>query len=97
VKAAPPTVALEGLRLITVGGGAHIVNAIALERPPSELSTVTETVPAAAMSAARILARNWVADTKVVTRSVPFQRTFAPERKLLPDTVRVKAAPPAVA
>jgi hypothetical protein len=67
------------------------------ETPPSGLNTVTGIVLAVAMSAARILACNWVGETKVVTRSVPFHRTLAPERKLLPFTVRVKAAPPAVA
>ena len=40
---------------------------------------------------------SWVADPKVVTRSDPFHRTFAPEMKLLPETDRVKAGPPAVA
>ena len=40
---------------------------------------------------------SWVADPKVVTRSDPFHRTFEPETKLLPETVRVKAGPPAVA
>jgi hypothetical protein len=33
----------------------------------------------------------------VVTRSEPFHRTFAPERKLFPVTVMVKAEPPTVA
>src|SRR3989337_95452 len=97
VKAAPPAVAEEGLRPVTVGAGPHTTKFMALETPPSGLSTVTGTVAGAAMSAAVIVARNWVADTKVVERSEPFQRTFAPETKLLPSTVRVKAVPPAVA
>src|SRR3990170_3880250 len=97
VKAAPPAVAEEGLRPVTVGAGPHTTKFMALETPPSGLSTVTGTVAGAAMSAAVIFARNWVADTKVVVRSEPFQRTLAPETKLLPYTVRVKAGPPAVA
>jgi len=78
------------------GWGPRISKVIALERLPSGLNTVTGIVPGVAMSAARIFARSWVADTKVVTRSEPFQRTFEPETKLLPETVRVKAGPPAV-
>src|SRR5438552_16680242 len=35
--------------------------------------------------------------TKVVVRAAPFHCTTAPETKLLPLTVSVKAAPPAVA
>src|SRR3989304_1191401 len=97
VKAWPPAVAGEGLRSATVGGRTRTSKFTVLERPPSGLSTVTGIVPGAAMSAARILARSWVADTKVVVRSAPFHRTLAPETKLLPFTVKVKAEPPAVA
>jgi hypothetical protein len=61
------------------------------------LSTVTEAVPVVAMSVAGMTACSWVDDVNVVTRSAPFHRTFAPETKLVPDTVRVKAEPPAVA
>ena len=39
----------------------------------------------------------WPALTKVVERSAPFQRTTDVEMKLLPLTVSVKPAPPAVA
>ena len=81
---------------MTAGWGLRISNVIALEMLPSGLNTVTGTVPAVATSAARTFARNWVADTKVVTRSEPFQRTFEPETKLLPVTVKVKAGPPVV-
>jgi hypothetical protein len=49
------------------------------------------------MSAARIDAVTWVALTYVVVRFVPFHLTTEPEMKLVPFTVRVKAAPPAVA
>ena len=99
VKAALPAVAKKGLRSNTVGPetGALTSKVIALEIPPSGLNTVTGIVPTVAMSAARILACSWVGETKVVTRSVPFHRTFEPLTNSLPDTVSVKAALPAVA
>ena len=96
VNEGPPAVPQEGLMSVMVGWGLRTSKVIALERLPSGLNTVTGTVPAVATSAARTFARNWVADTKVVTRSEPFQRTFEPETKLLPVTVRVKAGPPVV-
>src|SRR5512139_1276250 len=49
------------------------------------------------MSEVNIAAVNWVEETKVVVLLVPFHLTTAPETKLLPLTVRVKAPPPAVA
>ena len=77
-----------------------MVKVIALEVPPpgTLLNTVTPAVPAVAMSAALMLAVNWVLDTYIVARSDPFQRTVdAPSTKPVPFTVRVKADPPAVA
>ena len=59
------------------------------------MKTVTCAVPAAAMSLAGIEAVNCVLLTKVVVRSLPFQRTTEPDTKFVPVTVRVKAAPPA--
>ena len=61
------------------------------------MKTVTEAVPAAAISEARIAAVNCVADPYVVVRFDPFQRTTEPFTKFVPFTVSVKAAPPAVA
>jgi hypothetical protein len=49
------------------------------------------------MSEVNIAAVNWVEETKVVVLLVPFHLTTAPETKLLPLTVSVKAPPPAVA
>jgi hypothetical protein len=49
------------------------------------------------MSAARIDAVSCVEETYVVVRFVPFHLTTELEIKLVPFTVRVKAAPPAVA
>ena len=59
------------------------------------MKIVTCAVPAAAMSAAAMLAVSWVPLTKVVVRSVPFQRTTEPETKFVPVTVKVNPAPPA--
>ena len=102
VKAAPPAVADEGLRLAVLGtglSGTLIVKVWALEVPPPGvgLKTVTLAVPAEAMSAARIEAVTWVALTYVVVRFVPFHLTTELEMKLVPLTVSVKAGPPAVA
>jgi len=61
------------------------------------LKTVTLAVPAVAMSAARIEAVTCVEETYVVVRFVPFHLTTELEMKLLPLTVSIKPAPPAVA
>src|SRR5256885_3859009 len=67
-----------------------------LDVPPSEpaLNTVTGTEPVTPRSAAGMVAVSWVADTKVVGRSAPFQRTREPGTKPLPLTVSVKPGPP---
>jgi hypothetical protein len=74
VNAAPPATALLGLRLVSVGAGLLIVNVSALLGPTvgDGFTTVTEAVPADAMSAAAMLAVNCVADTYVVVRAEPF-------------------------
>jgi hypothetical protein len=100
VKAAAPTVREVGLRLEIVGaGGLLIVKVRALEVPPpgAGLTTVTWAVPAVAMSPAAMAAVSWVAETKVVARGLPFQRTTELELKPLPVTVSVNAALPAYA
>jgi hypothetical protein len=58
---------------------------------------VTDDVPAVAISAAVIAAVNCVALANVVARVPPFHWTTEVLRKLLPFTVRVNAAPPAIA
>ena len=64
-----------------------------LDPPPGAgLKTATSAVPTAVKSAARIVAVNCVALTKVVARALPFQRTVAPETKPPPATVKVKLA-----
>jgi hypothetical protein len=65
--------------------------------PGAGLNTLTDAVPATALSAAGIAAVNRVAETYVVVRSAPFQRTTELDTKLVPFTVNVNALPPAVA
>src|SRR5207253_1243437 len=78
------------------GPGPPTVKVRALETCPSGLRTVTAAVPAAAMSAAGIVAVTWVALTNVVVRAAPFHSTVAPETKFPPSATSVKAGPPAV-
>src|SRR5205085_1259308 len=102
VKAAPPAAVVDGESELTLGSGfgaAVIEKPTAVDVPPPGvgLNTVTCAVPAAAMSAPAMVAVNCPLFTNVVERSVPFQRTTAPDTKKNPFTVRVKPAPPAVA
>ena len=103
VKPAPPAVAEEGESALTVGTGlfaaALIVNVRAAEVPPPgvPLKTVTEAVPAVAMSVAGTAAVNCVALPKVVTSVAPFHFTEDVLMKFVPVTVSVKPAAPAVA
>jgi len=99
VKAAPPTVAEVGAREVRAGAeAALIVNDTALDVPPEPgFVTVTVAVPAVAISAAVIAAVNCVALTNVVVLAAPLNFTTDADTKPVPFTVRVKAAPPAVA
>ena len=65
--------------------------------PGAGFKTVTGNTPAAAMSLAGIEAVSWEALPKFVGRFMPLHRTTEPEMKLLPLTVSVKPASPAVA
>jgi hypothetical protein len=66
------------------------------EIPPPGLGfrTVTEAVPAVAMSEAKIVAVSCAARTKVVVLTPPFQFTTEPETNPVPFTVRVNPGPP---
>ena len=99
VKAAPPAVALLGEIEPIAGTGLLMVNVIAFDVPPpgGPFTTVTEAVPAVAMSAAEMEAVSIVLLEKVVARGDPFQFTTEVVTKPEPFTVSVKAAPPAVA
>jgi hypothetical protein len=90
-----PAAALSMIRSPVCGD--VIVNVRALETCPSGLLTLTSADPAAAMSAAGMLAVTRVALPNVVVRVAPFHSTVAPDTKFVPSTVSVNAAPPAVA
>ena len=96
VNAAPPAVAEFGLRLESESG-ADIVNVNAFEVAPPGFCTVTLAVPCEAIRVADANAVNWLPPMKVVDTEVPFHIIVAPDTKLDPFTVRVNAAPPAVA
>ena len=75
----------------------EIVNeALAVPPPGVALTTLTVAVPEEAISSARMAAVSCVNETYVVARLDPFHCTVDPLMKLLPLTVRVNAAPPAV-
>jgi hypothetical protein len=97
VKAAPPFTALAGESEVMVGAGLFTANGELAEMPPpgAGFVTVTLNVPAVAMSVAVIDAVTFVALTKVVVLAVPLKFTTEEATKLVPFTVKVKAAPPA--
>jgi len=98
VNAAEPETALDGEIELRVGTGLLIVNDNAFDVPlGAGFVTVTLAVPAVAISAAVIAAVNWVALTKVVVLAAPLNFTTDVDTKPVPFTVKVKAAPPAVA
>src|SRR6266850_2106302 len=74
---------------------AEIVNVWALDVSPpgAGLNTVTDAVPAVARSVVGMDAVTWDAETNIVVRSAPFQRTIDPLMKFVPFTVNVNAAP----
>ena len=99
VKAPPPATAEFGLMLEMTGAGLLMLKVTAFDVPPPPpgLKTVTEAVPATAMSLARIVAVLWVPPEPDVARFEPFQRTTVPPAKFEPLTVSVKLEPPASA
>jgi hypothetical protein len=98
VNAEEPATALEGESEPIVGTALLIVNETALDVPPVVgFVTVTVAVPAVAISAAVIAAVNCVALTNVVVLAAPLNFTTEVDTNPVPLTVRVKAAPPAVA
>ena len=97
VKAGPRAATEEGFNETIAGTGLFIVKLREADVPPpgAGVNTVTAAVPLPAMSAPLIVAVKRVADSKVVGRSSPFQRTVDPDTKPAPLTVRVKLGPPA--
>ena len=75
VKPAPPTVALLGVSEASVGAGfcpAVMVKVSVPDVAPPGVATLTDAVPAFAMSAAEIAAWSCVELTNVVVRLLPF-------------------------
>jgi hypothetical protein len=100
VNAASPTILLDGERLLVVGAGLFIANVSGADSPPKSGSgskTVTENVPAVAISEAAMAVVNFVESTNVVDRSEPSMRITKPSTKSVPLTVSVNPDPPAVA
>ena len=91
-----PATAEFGDRLVSVAAALMVKVTEGGEVCP-ESTTVTDAVPADAISAAGTAAVSWPALTKVVTRPLAFQVTCVVLVKPAPFTVRVKAGPPAVA
>ena len=83
---------------LVITGAALIVNVCALDVPPPGLgfTTVIDAVPAVATREAGTVAVSCVEETKLVARGAPFQFTVELETKLVPFTVKMKSALPAV-
>jgi hypothetical protein len=102
-NAALPAEVLAGLRLLMPGVGlpeGSTKNGALFELPPpgAEFDTETESVPLVAISEAVTEAVNCVELTYVVARACPFQFTVeTPDANPVPVTVKVNAAPPALA
>ena len=96
VNSGPPAVTEVGEIPLMVGTAALIVNVAPVDVPPESV-TVTLAVPALAIRLAGTEAVNCVALAKDVVSAVLPHCTVAPETKFAPLTVRVNAAPPAVA
>src|SRR5207247_2555821 len=91
----------DGVTSVAAPGGTALltVNVSAPEVPPPGVGekTVTDAVPAVAMSPAVIAACNWVLLTNVVTRAPLVHCTTDPLTKFVPFTVRDKGLPPVLA
>ena len=96
VNAAPPATAEFGERLVRVAGGLMVKVTAGGEVCP-ESATVTDAVPADAMSEAGMVVVSCPVLTKVVVRALPFQVMAVALVKPAPLTVRRNAGPPAVA
>jgi len=93
-----PAVVDVGEMEVKVGTGLLIVSVCEFDVPPPGvgLMAVMDAVAPAAMSLAKIVAVSREPDTKVVMRLAPFICTDEFDTKLVPLTVKVKLAPPAV-
>jgi hypothetical protein len=83
---------------LTNGPAFTLKTAVGDVAPPGAgLRTVTPADWGEVMSLAKIVARSSLPLMNVVDRLEPFQRTTDVERKFLPNTLRRKSGPPAVA
>ena len=98
VKSAFPAAIQVGLIEVVVGTGLLIVNGTEFDVPPAGggLTTVMDAVPPVATFAAGTIAVSLIEDTNVVVRTEPFQLTVEVETNLVPFTVKVNCALPAV-
>jgi len=99
VNAASPAVLPVGKRLLTVGNGLLIVNVSGVLVPPPGIGllTVTDLVPPTAIAAALMFALTCVESMSVVVCAVPPKSITEPLTNLVPVTVSVKPALPAMA
>ena len=105
VNAASPAVALVGEIAVSVGTAAAIgvpeaigkLRAPEVPPPGAGVTTITGTLATVAISAELTAVVSCLVLTNVVVRALPFQVIVEPFSKLLPFTVSVKAAPPAIA
>jgi len=98
VKPELPAAIETGEMEVVVGTGFRTVKVCAFEVPPpgAGFTTVTEFVPAFAMSVLVIVAVSCAAETKTVDLATPFQSTVDEATKFVPFTVSVKSELPAV-
>lgn len=93
VSAELPAAAEVCERELTVGGRSALVGVDSVKGrvfdAPTEFETATVAAPGNAASAGLMAAVSWVALTKVVARSDPFQFTNVSLVKFVPVTLRV--------
>lgn len=94
VNAGPPVGTVDGEILVIIGP-ATMVSVTAFDTEPPVLAAVICAVPGCEVRFAGTVAVSCVELTKVVVRAVAFNDTVAPDRKLVPLTVRVITPPPA--
>ena len=97
VKAKSPVVALEGDRLVVVGGGLVTEKSIELEAATPGFTTVIGNAPTVVNCVAVTFAVTEVLLPNVVVSDVAPNLTTAPLTKSVPVTVSVNADPPCVA
>jgi hypothetical protein len=95
VKAFPPAVADEGLKVLIIGPG--LIVKVAPEDVTPPLATLIVAVPGEAIRLLLTVANNSATLTTVVGNAIPFHCNIAPAANPLPFAVSVKPLPTAVA